>query len=71
MLKNVGNTDRIIRSVAAVVMLLMILTGAVDGVAAIVLGVVAVVLLVTSALSSCPIYWALKLSTLAGRRKEK
>jgi hypothetical protein len=68
MTKNVGTTDRIIRSVAALVLLFLILTGAVEGTLAVVLGIVALLLLVTSAVSFCPAYFALKLSTFTARK---
>ena len=68
MTKNVGNTDRIVRSVAAVIMLFLILTGAVEGTLAVVLGIVALALLLTSAISFCPAYLALKLSTIKGQK---
>jgi hypothetical protein len=71
MVKNVGTTDRIIRSVAALVLLFLILTGAVEGTLAVILGIVAAALLVTSAISICPAYLALKLSTLAGPKPKK
>ncbi len=68
MTKNVGTTDRIVRSVSAVVLLFLILTGAVEGTLAVIFGIVAAALLVTSAISFCPAYWGLKLSTLAGSK---
>ena len=68
MTKNVGNTDRIVRSVAAVIMLFLILTGAVEGTLAVVLGIVAVALLLTSAIRFCPAYIPLKLSTIKGQK---
>lgn len=71
MTKNVGTTDRIVRSVTAVVLLFLILTGAVEGTLAVVFGVVAAALLVTSAVSYCPAYVALKLSTLAGPKPKQ
>jgi len=70
MTKNVGTIDRIVRSTAAVVLLFLILTGAVEGTLAVILGVVAAALLVTSAVSFCPAYFALKLSTLAGVKRK-
>lgn len=68
MTKNMGTTDRIVRSVAAVVILFLILTGALEGTAAIILGIVAVLLLLTSAISICPAYSLLKLSTITGQK---
>jgi hypothetical protein len=66
MTKNVGTTDRIVRSVSAVVLLFLILTGAVEGTLAVIFGIVAAALLVTSAIRFCPAYLPLKISTLAG-----
>ncbi len=63
MKKNVGTADRAIRTLAAIVLAILILTGTVTGTTAIVLGVVAAVLLLTSMVSICPLYMALNLST--------
>jgi hypothetical protein len=63
MQKNMGQTDRFIRVVAAVVLGLMIVTGVLSGTWALVLGFLAVVFLLTSALSFCPLYLPLKFST--------
>jgi len=68
MTKNLGTTDRIVRSVAAVVILFLILTGSVEGTPAVILGIVAVALLLTSAISFCPAYFPFKLSTLKGQK---
>ena len=66
MTKNVGTTDRIVRSVAGIVLLFLILTGAVEGTLAVILGILAAALLVTSAIQFCPAYIPLKMSTLSG-----
>ena len=63
MKKNMGTTDRAIRTLAALVLAILILTGVVMGTTAIVLGVVAAVLLLTSMVSICPLYMALNIST--------
>jgi hypothetical protein len=63
MTKNVGSADKIIRTLLAIVLGLLIFTGNVTGVLAIILGVVAVVLLGTSAVSFCPLYTIVKVST--------
>jgi len=68
MTKNVGTTDRIVRSVAGIVLLFLILTGAVEGTLAVILGILAAALLVTSAISYCPVYSPLKLSTIKGQK---
>lgn len=64
MTKNVGPADRIVRTLLAIVLGVLIFTGEVSGTLAIVLGVLAVVLLATSAVSFCPLYVVGKLSTL-------
>lgn len=68
MTKNMGTADRIARTVGAIVILFLILTGALEGTAAVILGIVAVVLLLTSAVSFCPAYLPLKLSTNKGQK---
>ncbi|MBP1656583.1 MAG: hypothetical protein H6Q31_1184 [Bacteroidetes bacterium] len=64
MTKNIGSADRIIRTLLAIVFGILILTGQVEGTLAIILGIIAVVLLLTSAVSVCPLYMLLKTSTL-------
>ena len=60
---NLGLTDRIIRILFAVVVAILFFTNQISGVAAIILGLLAIILLVTGLVSFCPIYAALKLST--------
>jgi hypothetical protein len=63
MKKNMGSADRIIRTIVAVVIGVLLVTGRVHGALAIILGVIAVAFLVTSAFGVCPVYVPLKLST--------
>jgi DUF2892 family protein len=56
MTKNMGNADRIIRTVLAVVIGGLYFTGRISGTVAIVLLALAVMFLVTSAVGSCPGY---------------
>lgn len=63
MKKNMGSMDRVIRVVLAAVFGLLVLTGAVNGVLAIVLGVLAVVFLGTAAIGFCPLYAPFGIST--------
>ncbi len=63
MTKNVGTLDRIVRIVAFVVIAVMILTKALTGAAAVVLGIVALSLLITALVAFCPLYPVLKIST--------
>lgn len=69
MKKNMGTADRVIRTVAAVVIGILVLTGQISGALAIILGVLAVVFLLTSAVGFCPLYVPFKLSTLKGSKK--
>ena len=66
MKNNMGSADRIIRAVIAVLFGVLIFTNAVSGVLAIVLGVIAVIFLVTSLIGFCPLYtifgWSTKKS---------
>jgi len=64
MKKNMGTADRIIRTVAALVLGILLLTGTLQGTLATVMAIVAIMLLVTSAFSVCPLYIPLKISTL-------
>lgn len=61
--KNLGKIDRTVRIVAALAIGILILAGTLTGLPAIILGVVAVVLILTGVVSFCPLYAALKFST--------
>ena len=63
MTKNMGLLDRGIRTLIAIVVGVLIFTGKISGVLAIVLGIVAVAFLVTSFVSWCPAYIPFKIST--------
>lgn len=63
MIKNLGNADRIIRVLAALVVGILLLTGVLSGTLGVILGILAVVLLLTSVVSFCPLYLPLKIST--------
>ena len=63
MKKNMGTVDRTIRAVIGIVVFVLILANVITGTAAIILGIVAAVFLFTSAVSFCPAYVPLKMST--------
>jgi uncharacterized membrane protein len=63
MKKNMGSIDRVIRVVLAVAFGVLVLTGTVNGVLAIILGVLAVVFLGTAAIGFCPLYAPFGIST--------
>jgi hypothetical protein len=64
MKQNIGSIDKLVRVVAAVVVGILYFTNQVTGIAAIILGVFAVVFLLTSVIGFCPLYLPLKLSTI-------
>jgi hypothetical protein len=64
MKKNMGAVDKIIRILLAIVVIVFYLNGSITGVAAIILGIVAFVFIVTSLIGFCPLYAILKISTI-------
>ncbi len=63
MKQNMGNLDRLIRIILAVIIGILYVTGQISGTAAIVLGVIAIAFILTSAVGHCPAYLPLKIST--------
>ncbi len=63
MKKNMGTIDRVARVLVAVLLAVLFFTKVVTGVLGIVLLVVGVVFLLTSAISFCPLYLPFGLST--------
>lgn len=63
MKKNMGTTDRLIRILIAIVIAALYFTDRIGGTLAIILGVVAVVFLLTSLMARCPAYLPLGFST--------
>jgi hypothetical protein len=63
MKRNENNTDRAIRAGLAAVLLAVAVWAGIASVAGILLLVLAAVLLVTAAISFCPLYYALGIST--------
>ena len=63
MRKNMGGIDRIVRFVLAAAVAALYLTDQITGTAAVVLGVLAVVFIVTSFVGMCPLYSLVGLST--------
>ncbi|MBR9976544.1 MAG: DUF2892 domain-containing protein [Bacteroidetes bacterium] len=58
-----GTVDRIIRLVIAAVIAILYFTGTISGVVAAVLGLLAVIFIVTGFISVCPLYMPFGLST--------
>jgi len=63
MKKNMGNTDRIIRTLVAVVIAGLYFTGTLTGLVGTILLVLAVVFAATSLISFCPLYTIFGLKT--------
>ena len=62
--KNMGLADRTIRVLIAALLGVLIFAGQIVGVTATILGVLAIVFLLTSAVGFCPLYVLLKRSTI-------
>ncbi|MFV9506484.1 MAG: DUF2892 domain-containing protein [Oscillochloridaceae bacterium umkhey_bin13] len=60
---NMGTIDRVVRVAVALVVAGLIISGVVQGVWAIILGVLAVIFVATSVISFCPLYLPFKLNT--------
>ena len=63
MKKNMGTIDRVLRAIVGVIIAILYFTGQISGTAAIILGIIAVVFLLTSLVSVCPAYLPFGLST--------
>lgn len=67
MRKNMGTADRVVRTLIALAIILLWLTGVIGGLVAVILGIVAVVFLLTSLTAKCPGYGPLGISTRSKR----
>lgn len=63
MKKNMGTLDRIIRIILALVVIILYFAGLITGTAAVILGIIAFIFIITSAAGTCPLYIPLKIST--------
>jgi hypothetical protein len=64
---NIGTFDKVVRILAAVIIIALYFTHQISGTAAIILLLLAGIFIVTSFLSFCPLYWPFGIST---RKKE-
>lgn len=69
MKKNMGTTDKAIRILVAVVIAVLYFTNTISGTLAIVLGILAVVFILTSFISFCPLYLPFGINTLKKKRQ--
>ncbi|MBL7929198.1 MAG: DUF2892 domain-containing protein [Bacteroidia bacterium] len=63
MKKNMGTTDRIVRTILAIVMAALYFTGTVTGTLGMVMLILALVFVATSIIGFCPLYLLFGLST--------
>lgn len=63
MKQNMNTTDRLIRIIVALLAGLLIMSGTLSGLAAIIAGIVAVIFIVTGSIGVCPLYMLLSIST--------
>jgi hypothetical protein len=68
MKKNMGNIDRVIRILIALVIVVLYFTHALSGTLAVILLIIAGILAVTSLVSFCPLYFPFGINT--GKKKE-
>ncbi len=69
MKQNVGTTDKVIRILIAVVIGVLYFTNTISGTLAIVLGILAVVFLLTSFINFCPLYLPFGINTSKKKRQ--
>ncbi len=69
MVKNMGSADRIVRLVVVAVIAILIAAKTLTGGAAVVLGIIALVMLLTALMGFCPLYVPFKIST--AKKKEQ
>jgi len=69
MKKNMSSADKIVRVLLAIIIAILFFTNQITGVAAIVLGIFALVFLLTSFIGFCPLYAPFKISTLKKESK--
>ena len=63
MKKNMGSTDKIIRILIALVIGVLYYTGTINGTTALVLGAFAIIFVITSFISFCPLYLPFGINT--------
>ncbi len=68
MAKNMGKIDRIVRFLFAIIVILLIIFNQISNVAAIILGIFAIIFLITSATGVCPLYYPLKIDTKSDKK---
>jgi hypothetical protein len=70
MKKNMGLIDRSLRIVLALIVVGLYFKGQISGLVAIILGVFAIMFILTSLVGNCPLYTVLKISTCKCKDKK-
>jgi hypothetical protein len=63
MKKNVGSIDKVVRILIALVVIVLYFAHVISGALAVLLLIVSAILIVTSLISFCPLYWPFGIST--------
>lgn len=71
MKKNVGTVDKVIRIGAALIIIALYVANVISGTIGIILLVVAALLILTSFVSFCPVYWPFGISTRGTADKQE
>lgn len=71
MKKNMGSFDRTIRILAAILVAVLYFTHTISGFWAILLGIIAIILVVTSLVNFCPLYKVLGISSCRQGKKQE
>ena len=69
MRKNMGNADRVIRLLAALVVLVLYFTNVITGTLAVILLIIAAIFIVTGIIGFCPLYVPFGFNTLKKAQK--
>lgn len=70
MKQNMGNLDRVIRFIVVIAVIILLWTEVIKGTFATILGIIAIIFVVTSITGFCPSYVPLKISTRKKLEKE-
>ncbi|MEJ7779256.1 MAG: DUF2892 domain-containing protein [Daejeonella sp.] len=68
MIKNMGNLDRILRFVIAIVIVALYFMSVISGTTAIILLIVSVAVIITSFIEFCPLYWPFGIRTISSKQ---
>ncbi len=69
MVKNMGKLDKTLRIAVAVIIAILYFTNVINGTLAIVLGIFAIIFLLTSLVGTCPLYIPLNINTNKEEKK--